>query len=360
MRYSEIGSEFWENPCYEDGQENPIVFNEQKRGFLCGRTALDHIIRDAKEEYGIRSSLLPSYCCHTMIEPFLRNGIAVRFYSVVATENGLTCILPEPKEQEVLYLMYYFGFKSGIETEKGGINEWDLIILDETHSCFRKGMPEPLNDNVKYRYISYRKWTDIRGFAMAEKVRSNFLLPPPGKQNKDYAQLKEQACLEKKNYIDKEQGNKAEFLQKYQEAENLLEEQYVDFAALEEGIWAYKKLDIEKVREKRRENVAYLIENLQRNNKVQLLFPKLKKEDCPLFMPILVKDGKRDMLRRYLIEKAIYCPTHWPLSEYHQLQSDDERLLYNDELSLVCDQRYGLEEMERIVDSINSFFKHCS
>ena len=61
----EIGSEFW--------KYNKKYISENEELFLSGRTALDAIIKDILSEYRIESALLPSYCCHTMIEPFIRN-----------------------------------------------------------------------------------------------------------------------------------------------------------------------------------------------------------------------------------------------------------------------------------------------
>ena len=85
-----------------------------------------------------------------------------------------------------------------------------------------------------------------------------------------------------------------------------------------------------------------------------LIFPEMKSADCPFFVPIIVPDGKRNELRRFLINKDIYCPVHWPVSQLHKL-GEKEQFLYDNELSLVCDQRYSEYDMNRMVDLINSF-----
>ena len=86
------------------------------------------------------------------------------------------------------------------------------------------------------------------------------------------------------------------------------------------------------------------------------IFDKLGKEDCPLFFPILLPEDKRDDLRAFLIERKIYCPIHWPLSKKHLIGKREESL-YNQELSLLCEQRYGLEDIEKIVKAVKTFFK---
>ncbi|NBH32795.1 hypothetical protein D3Z58_04330 [Clostridiaceae bacterium] len=49
-------------------------------------------------------------------------------------------------------------------------------------------------------------------------------------------------------------------------------------------------------------------------------FKDMRDTDCSLFVPVLVPNGKRDRLRRYLIENEIYCLVHWMISEYHRLK----------------------------------------
>ena len=48
----------------------------------------------------------------------------------------------------------------------------------------------------------------------------------------------------------------------------------------------------------------------------------------------------------------IYCPIHWPKSEFVQ---DLNNEIYDNILSLVCDQRYGLDDMRRMVNVINEY-----
>ena len=87
-----------------------------------------------------------------------------------------------------------------------------------------------------------------------------------------------------------------------------------------------------------------------------LIFSALSSTDTPMFVPVLVPDGKRDALRQYLTDRNIYCPVHWPLSRLH---APDERLekLLAGELSLVCDQRYTEQDIRRIAQAAADFLK---
>ena len=73
---NEIGSEFHKIPFEEgEGFEYPIpgqlVFS--------GRTAIETVLKELPKA---KKALLPSYCCESMIQPFLNAGIEIEFYPV--------------------------------------------------------------------------------------------------------------------------------------------------------------------------------------------------------------------------------------------------------------------------------------
>jgi len=76
----EIGSEFWDMPIA--GNKNTL-FVESAQWFLSGRSALTAIIRIIKKNNkDIHTVAMPSWCCASMVVPFLREGIKVHYYPV--------------------------------------------------------------------------------------------------------------------------------------------------------------------------------------------------------------------------------------------------------------------------------------
>ena len=90
----EIGSEFWTVP----GKYGDIAY------LLAGRTALEYIIREILARTNICSVLLPSYCCHTMIEPFVRHNIHVRFYDVFFDDDKVAEVYKKHDFYKVFFL----------------------------------------------------------------------------------------------------------------------------------------------------------------------------------------------------------------------------------------------------------------
>ncbi|MGI6227330.1 MAG: hypothetical protein ACOYJ1_13860, partial [Peptococcales bacterium] len=118
---------------------------------------------------------------------------------------------------------------------------------------------------------------------------------------------------------------------------------YIDYIEL---------LDTKKIREKRKENAKILVKELKRIKEIKTL--DLCEKDVPLFVPVIISNGMRDKLRQYLVSKRVYCPVHWPLSNAHAI---DNKYIYDNCLSLVCDQRYENVDMFHIVDLIKNFYR---
>jgi hypothetical protein len=76
--------------------------------------------------------------------------------------------------------------------------------------------------------------------------------------------------------------------------------------------------------------------------------------DTPLFVPIFIKNGQRDELQNYLSKYDVYCPIHWPVPDaYRSIRN----YLYESGISLVCDQRYAIDDMRYVARLIKEFFE---
>ena len=103
-------------------------------------------------------------------------------------------------------------------------------------------------------------------------------------------------------------------------------------------------IDLLETKRKRVENAKLIYDNMK--NKYKELLPfKLTENDCPLFVPILYKH--RDNLRKELINNRIYCPIHWPC-----VNGMNDSIIYANELSLICDQRYTSEDIQTYIGKL--------
>lgn len=335
----EIGSEFWDVPTT---QQSNTLFPESTQWFLSGRSAIQAIIKELKDCHTVA---MPSWCCDSMVKPFVDAGLEVQFYSVV-----FKCELKQEisLDSDVLFLMDYFGYTSPAP-ELAGYK--GIVIRDVTQSLFSTSYSD-----ADYYFGSLRKWCGVwtggygwtgDGHRLAEENGDDF----------GYTVLREKAMQLKNSYIHgyiDVKGNGVTdkgYLKIFDKAEEVLEHVGIASADIRD-IELAKKIDVEFIRSRRRANAAILRSAFTD----WLMFPELRDTDCPTFVPVLVPDGKRDTLRSFLIKNDIYCPIHWPVSDYHSLDERTEAI-YKNELSLVCDQRYTEEDMYRLVETIRVFME---
>ncbi len=83
-----------------------------------------------------------------------------------------------------------------------------------------------------------------------------------------------------------------------------------------------------------------------------MIFSKDKIENnIPIGFPILIDN--RDKIRRELMLKSIYCPIHWDIRESRiPILFKDAYYLSERILTLPIDQRYNIEDMNRLVDTL--------
>ncbi len=351
----EIGSEFWTDETYENYHHSMFTKDSRKEKFLLsGRTALDYIIQDAQESYQLDAIWLPSYCCHTMVEPFVRHNIKVEFYDTFWNGKELVLDIPEIQAQDALYIMQYFGCIRDYPKRVWNIHEQgSLIIEDNTHTAICEGNKADLAD---YSYGSYRKWAFLPGIALAKKEHGDFIVTVPEEMNEQYLRLRNHAAHQKERYIKLGAvEDKETYLEEFRVAEEILDHDYIDYAADPYSFDQLCHLDIVRIKAKRRENARILLDGLRDMEIVTPIFPSLEEKDVPLFVPIIVQDGYRNKLRKYLTDSSIYCPIHWQISEFHAGITKKGQKIYEDELSLICDQRYDDEDMYRMLDALKKF-----
>ena len=358
----EIGSEFWTGctPSIEQGStmrpESIYSTHDCKvKETISGRTALEYIV-EILVYYGKTIAYLPSYCCHTMIEPYLSHGMVVKFYDVVYTPEGLKRIIDEKEEYDVIMLMDYFGHvdEETLTIAQKVQHRGKSVIYDATHVIYSDVDYSPYD----FIYGSYRKWLNINCGFFAWKGELNFDAISPNDDNGQYVILRNKLFDLKSAYMNEGSVTKDEFLPLINEAECVLEKDYHHKRPDERSAEVLRTSDANYVKNRRRTNAQILIDAINDidDYRVRCVNPSLNKSDIPLFVPVLIPPEHRDALRYHLISNDIYCPVHWPLSELHKIMPGSEEL-FNSELSLICDQRYYENDMLRIFECIQEYLE---
>ena len=292
-----------------------------------GRNALEYILRSIGEIKGV---YLPYYTCEVVLEPLKKLQIPWRFYHI----NSRLELADEIRLEAGEYLITnnYFGIKDAY-IRKLAEKYSDHLIVDCAQAFFADPIP-----GIKSFY-SARKYVGVADGGIAY-LDGGSRLPVP---------VEGEECTSEHDshlYIRKQSGPEAGF-KAYQENEKKLDGQPIRRMS-DKTMEILDCIDYDAVVARRRENFLYLHRVLADRN--QLMIPEMESFSCPMAYPLLTDDGNR--LRGTLIENACFIAKYWPGIRPRtgfEMESD----LTDNLLALPCDQRYGTDEMIRMVKVLN-------
>jgi len=353
----EIGSEFW-----IDTNVQTLLLNHHYA--LSGRTAIDLILQDMMASgQSVNSVYMPAWCCESMMQPFIDRCVNVMFYDITSNKNGFQYVIDSYQRTDILYVTNYFGFSNMLPVSV--INQFKeqgvAIIYDRTHALFRNEEECPIWAN--YTIASIRKWLGVASGAIVYKHFGHMSFPVM--KDCDYVSAKWEAMALKAAYL-RELDNygtppsvpniKEVYLKEFEAFDHVLSKDYRNYRIDEASLAVWLSTDKTTVRERRRENALFVEDAVNKVSQIRPIF-QLHDDDCPLCVPVLFFcREERDDVRRLLTENGVYCPVHWPKSDGIPNEFSVNEI-YDCELSLLCDQRYTPDDLQRMVDIIKDYYR---
>lgn len=353
MTYSEIGSYFWlddSEPAGIDSDPKFLPECDDSAFTFSGRTAIDLVFRDICHHIRVKHVYVPAYSCVSMCQAFIDHGFKLRFYPVSYKDGKFQYHMPEVEAGDVVLIMSYFGLQT--ETERNMITKLHergaIVIEDITHSLLRS---DAASEQADYMIASLRKWFAIPSGGWMGKRNGQFHVKPS--ISSDHAvQQKIDGMRQKYAYLVGEQSNKEEYLFAQSTFDNDLI--HVD-RMLKIDKLSYQilsNLDLAQLMETRKRNVQILLDGLREIHSSMISLPAVNPDtDTLLFLPIFLPTEQRNSLRAFLLSNSVYCPIHWP-----ETMGTPEGVREN-ELSIICDQRYSVSDMKAIVKLIDMWDK---
>lgn len=290
------------------------------------RNAIEYIILqlpDAKRIY------VPYYTCEAVIEPLKRLPIEYVFYHI----NDHLEIADEIVLQDGDYLIAnnYFGIKDAYIAELAE-KYGDRLIVDNAQALFAPVLP-----NIKAAY-STRKYVGVAdgGFAVGVSATNAVVYEEDNSSEHD-SHL----------FIRKEHGAEAGF-KDYQANECKLNNQPIRRLSPQTKE-ILSQIDYDFIIEKRKQNYLYLSKALGVKNLLQL--PSIDSFTCPMVYPFMTDD---ESLREWLIQNKVFVARYWPNVLEWCRENELEYKLATRIIPLSIDQRYGLEDMRKIIEIIFS------
>lgn len=349
--YKEIGSEFWlEHKEIGDSYLNKF---SNAQYVFSGRTAIDCIIKEIIKK-GTKHIYLPSFLCHSMVEPIKKHSVNVSFYDIYIKNQRFIADLSSMNmvDNSALFICDYFFFDKDyyqnlLDFAK---SKQMRVVHDITHSLLSDDLTIEEDD---YYFASLRKWLPVPDGAImgkrGEKININ-----NADFHKEFTDIKVQAMKKKRNFMLNNIGSKADFRKLYQQAEELLEKDYTNKNISNEALYIINNANFHRIIDIRKNNAKTIVEGLKELKQIQIIY---KEESCSLFVPVLFADKEqRDNYKKYMIGKNIYLPVHWtkPSDVKITKQTQD---IYDKILSIVVDQRYSKADMRKIITETNKYFE---
>ncbi len=335
------GGEFYYDGLWQ--VDHPIVSTERMT-FLNGGKACLVVICDYLRDHGIYRMLLPSYLCPTIVNTLERCGMTCEYYPVrpdLSIDHD--ALADRLKNHRALYFINYFGFQHAPETRallaqlrEGGL----MLVEDNAQAGF---VQDGIGDFV---FNSMRKLVPYDGgYLLTPHEVKPYLAKHLNRPNRRLPVIREyrRGLAE---YLLNENGDHDRLVDLYEQAESLYETD-LDFEGDTQERAAIEQLDWHAIKQKRRENYRYLLNEISDLPGVKPVFSALQADNLPLGLPVYVDAVPRDWLFDELGNAGIGLTVHWDALRF------DTRLNVNQValdmasrmLTLAIDQRLNRRQL---------------
>ncbi len=286
-----------------------------------GRNCLEYVLRARS----YKKVYLPYYSCEVLLEPFNKLGVEYGFYHI---NESLELEQPVSiKDGEALLYINYFGLKQDYVTLLSA-TYGEQLIVDNTQAFYAK----PIKGIDTF--YSCRKF-----FGVADGAYLYF------SQSLDM-ELEQDQSWQRMEYLLKriDISPEAAYTDFRTQSELLKNNPIKRMSRLTDRIMA--SIDYAGLAEHRRNNFKQLDEAIGHINGVKW---NLTDDAVPMVYPFLTDDSS---LRQRLIDNKIYVAQYWPNVLQWCSPADSAHKLTQCLLPLPIDQRYGEQEMNRIIQTI--------
>jgi hypothetical protein len=296
----------------------PMLHNGAK-ALNCGRNCLAYLIKARN----IKKLLLPYFMCDSVFDLCRKYSVELRFYHI--NEK----FMPEQiqlEDDEWLYVMNYYGqltqdYLCGLK------KEYDRVIIDNAQAYF----DEPI-ENTDTLYTCRKFFGVADGAFLYTDVNLNEDIPLDESFDRMHFLL------------GRYERSASEFYSEYSMNNHMFADEPIkQMSKLTENL--LHGIDYTYVKQRRTQNFKAYNEMLGNINQLEL-----REAEGAFAYPLMVSNGAA--LRKALQQKKIYIPTLWP-NVLNETETDStEYRMVDNILPLPCDQRYDINDIKYIADTI--------
>lgn len=334
----EFGSDF-HNVEYPEGKSILEYFPESNL-YASGRQAL----LDLVIARGWKRLWVPSYFCEESLDCVSRTGIVLCKYNITPLLNPYDIIekIHVNRNDGVLIVNYFGLFDTRTFSDIGC-----EIVEDHTHNLIGNWA---LHSTADWCIASLRKTLPIADGGMLWSPRQHVLPMAPASKKITDAIMARRSCAMnlKRKYLKGDSVCKDEYLRIFQDTEKEFDKLPIS-AISDVSRQIVDKIDIREWNNSKHRNWNFLANSLINNKSLEVLSPENCK-DCPFSLILHFNDNiARDIVRKKLIDKSVYPAILWNIEDKSCMSA---KLFGDTMLSVHCDGRYTLENMEQLLTII--------
>lgn len=281
---------------------------------------------------------LPSFLCDSVVRAFLVAGVGVEFFPV---DERLHVVdghwVERVMEGDLVVRIHYFGFRNSDPVFEAAKARGAWLMDDAAQALLTREIGHD-SDFVVY---SPRKFVGVPdgGVLVARKPFEprDALLPAPA----EWWLEAFSAVLLRRDHD--QSGASGDWFRQFQHSEATAPIGPFSMSTLSAGLLSHN-FNYGEIAERRRLNYSHLSERLR----VWACYPELPDGVVPLGFPLRLHN--RDEVRGLLCRRKIFPPVHWPVDGVVPDTFTDSHQLAREIMTLPCDQRYDLPDMERMAD----------
>ena len=351
----ETGSEFHWMLLPPVSGETTLPINAQL--YSCGRTALASLLQFGMASLGWKRLWIPTYYCPEVVDTIFSTGIELAFYYDAPFDS--VSLPSDIKHGDTILVVNFFGVKS--MEEYAGVFQLGIpCIEDHSHDPWSTWAME---NRADYNIASFRKTLPIPDGGAVWSNSGAQLPEKPVGNSRSASEIGEkiEAMLLKTIYLAGGLSEKEKYLMLFNHAKTKLaystrsaRKSETPISTISEAI--LNVFPLRSWRTQRVANLRYLQENLSGWADVEIM-EQHGFDMCPFMFTLLFSSReKRDIVKNGLISHSIYPAIIWSLEEKScDWAGTRATELSGRILSIHCDGRYSLEDMDRIVAVLSEF-----
>lgn len=282
-----------------------------------GRACMSWVLKKTKPT----KVYVPFYTCYALYEPMEKMGIPFEFYPIDKNMDPVS--FPKLNENELFVYINFYGLKNKqipnlIEKYK------EKLVIDDTHNFFKVGYGESTS------FTSARKYFGVPDGAYLYAPGTN-----PGEPISRYTNVSVS------HNIKRMLGKQTEAYKEYLAYEESLGYDVKKISLLSEKLLS--NVNYQNAILSRKANFKYLHDRLKGLNNIEIDIESMNAPFCYPFLP------SKHIEKKLFYGQNIFVPTLWPdILERKTKGYEFEKKLTQYLLPLPIDQRYGINEMDRI------------